>query len=89
VYAKHKCVSPTRVPLPKSLLSARRPEGPPTAAVNPFTNPQRFFGTSSFWGYTKKNEVSCAIVICMPHKVVVKVVELKGSLQWVCVIYVE
>jgi hypothetical protein len=25
--------------------------------VNPFTNPQKFFGTSSFWGYTKKNEV--------------------------------
>ncbi|KIZ02412.1 chloroplast photosystem II-associated protein [Monoraphidium neglectum] len=36
---------------------ARRPEGPPTAAVNPFTNPQKFFGTSSFWGYTKKNEL--------------------------------
>ncbi|KIZ02413.1 Photosystem II protein [Monoraphidium neglectum] len=35
----------------------KRPEGPPTAAVNPFTNPQRFFGTSSFWGYTKKNEL--------------------------------
>ncbi|GBF93152.1 hypothetical protein Rsub_05883 [Raphidocelis subcapitata] len=33
------------------------PEGPPTKAYNPITEPSKFFGSSPHFGFTKKNEL--------------------------------
>jgi len=34
---------------------SRRPDGPPSKAVNPITSPATFFGASPHFGFTKKN----------------------------------
>ena len=35
----------------------RRPDGPPSMAVNPLTRPATFFGASPHFGFTKRNEL--------------------------------